>query len=284
MARKRREYFEAGVRIVWQIDPKKRTVAVYRRRGAIDDAQTRSGTLDGGRDPARFRAPAGRAVRRAGPARGPDRGPEGARTDGFDQTARRRIPGVTACFLALGLAGPGRPGLGLARPTAEFLRPGADVHWLKITGGATPRASPAAGPGAGEGRGPPRGPSRDLVDTSGSVEALDAVNSGRGRRRAGPGGARLAGNGGTVRLVTSLHVEPLAAPGPPGDLHAAVVADLDALAGAVGQRQRERGRFAGVGAGGPRVRRPPRREIMRSGRSATSSSSTSSRATRPPTR
>lgn len=29
MARKRREYFKAGVRLVWEVDPKARTVAVY---------------------------------------------------------------------------------------------------------------------------------------------------------------------------------------------------------------------------------------------------------------
>ena len=29
MARKRREYFAAGVRLVWEVDPRARTVAVY---------------------------------------------------------------------------------------------------------------------------------------------------------------------------------------------------------------------------------------------------------------
>ena len=39
MARKRREYFEAGVRLVWAVDPEARTVAVY-------DAPERSTLLD----------------------------------------------------------------------------------------------------------------------------------------------------------------------------------------------------------------------------------------------
>jgi Uma2 family endonuclease len=47
MARKRREYFEAGTRLVWEIDPERRTVAVY----TSPDATTlldASATLDGG--------------------------------------------------------------------------------------------------------------------------------------------------------------------------------------------------------------------------------------------
>ena len=47
MARKRREYFEAGVRLVWEVDPRSRTVAVYdapERSTVLDDTQT----LDGG--------------------------------------------------------------------------------------------------------------------------------------------------------------------------------------------------------------------------------------------
>ncbi len=47
MARKRREYFEAGVRLVWEVDPKTRTVAVYdapERSTVLDITQT----LDGG--------------------------------------------------------------------------------------------------------------------------------------------------------------------------------------------------------------------------------------------
>ena len=47
MARKRREYFKAGVRLVWEVDPKARTVAVYE-----DPEQLRvlniAHTLDGG--------------------------------------------------------------------------------------------------------------------------------------------------------------------------------------------------------------------------------------------
>jgi Uma2 family endonuclease len=47
MARKRREYFEAGVRLVWEVDPRARTVSVYdapERSTRLDATQT----LDGG--------------------------------------------------------------------------------------------------------------------------------------------------------------------------------------------------------------------------------------------
>ena len=47
MGRKRREYFQAGVRLVWMVDPRQRTVAVYR---SIVDYQVLSEeqTLGGG--------------------------------------------------------------------------------------------------------------------------------------------------------------------------------------------------------------------------------------------
>ena len=47
MARKRREYFKAGVRLVWEVDPRARTVAVFDApdRSDLLDA---SKTLDGG--------------------------------------------------------------------------------------------------------------------------------------------------------------------------------------------------------------------------------------------
>ncbi len=47
MARKRRDYFEAGVRLVWEVDPRARTVAVFDdpERSTVLDA---SMTLDGG--------------------------------------------------------------------------------------------------------------------------------------------------------------------------------------------------------------------------------------------
>ncbi len=47
MARKRQEYFAAGVRLVWLVDPQRRTVAVYT---AVDDLTLLdvSQTLDGG--------------------------------------------------------------------------------------------------------------------------------------------------------------------------------------------------------------------------------------------
>ena len=47
MARKRREYFAAGTRLVWEVDPKKRIVAIYTSpdRPTILDATM---TLDGG--------------------------------------------------------------------------------------------------------------------------------------------------------------------------------------------------------------------------------------------
>ena len=47
MARKRREYFEAGVRLVWEVDPASRTVAVFdapERSTLLDESRT----LDGG--------------------------------------------------------------------------------------------------------------------------------------------------------------------------------------------------------------------------------------------
>ena len=46
MSRKRREYFHAGVRLVWMIDPRKRTVAVYTsitEYSIIDDSGILSG-------------------------------------------------------------------------------------------------------------------------------------------------------------------------------------------------------------------------------------------------
>ena len=47
MARKRREYFQAGVRLVWEVDPSSRTVAVFDapEQFVLLDA---TGTLDGG--------------------------------------------------------------------------------------------------------------------------------------------------------------------------------------------------------------------------------------------
>ncbi len=47
MARKRHEYFQAGVQLVWEVDPRARTVAVYEssEHPTMLDA---SQTLDGG--------------------------------------------------------------------------------------------------------------------------------------------------------------------------------------------------------------------------------------------
>jgi Uma2 family endonuclease len=52
MARKRREYFAAGTKLVWEFDPKARTVAVYtapEQVTVLDQHQTLSGApiLDG---------------------------------------------------------------------------------------------------------------------------------------------------------------------------------------------------------------------------------------------
>jgi Uma2 family endonuclease len=47
MSRKRREYFHAGVRLVWMVDPRERSVAVYTSITdyvVLDDAQTLSGS------------------------------------------------------------------------------------------------------------------------------------------------------------------------------------------------------------------------------------------------
>jgi Uma2 family endonuclease len=46
MARKRREYFEAGVRLVWEVDPRARTVDVYEspeHSTRLDESQTLEG-------------------------------------------------------------------------------------------------------------------------------------------------------------------------------------------------------------------------------------------------
>jgi Uma2 family endonuclease len=46
MARKRREYFAAGVRLIWMVDPRDRTVAVYRDPESVTVVDD-SGVLDG---------------------------------------------------------------------------------------------------------------------------------------------------------------------------------------------------------------------------------------------
>jgi len=48
MARKRREYFPAGVLLVWEVDPDDRTVAVYTSPDRPVSVKTESDTLDGG--------------------------------------------------------------------------------------------------------------------------------------------------------------------------------------------------------------------------------------------
>jgi Uma2 family endonuclease len=47
MARKRREYFQAGVRLVWMIDPRRRTVAVFTAAESVSIAQEFD-RIDGG--------------------------------------------------------------------------------------------------------------------------------------------------------------------------------------------------------------------------------------------
>ena len=48
MSRKRREYFQAGVELVWMVDPRRRTIAVYRT--ALDVSVLSEGEkIDGGR-------------------------------------------------------------------------------------------------------------------------------------------------------------------------------------------------------------------------------------------
>lgn len=47
MARKRREYFQAGVRLVWMIDPRRRTVAVFTGAESVSIAQEFD-RIDGG--------------------------------------------------------------------------------------------------------------------------------------------------------------------------------------------------------------------------------------------
>lgn len=47
MARKRREYFAAGVLLVWEIDPRTRTAAVYTATDRVT-VRAEAQTLDGG--------------------------------------------------------------------------------------------------------------------------------------------------------------------------------------------------------------------------------------------
>jgi Uma2 family endonuclease len=47
MARKRREYFQAGVRLVWMIDPRRRTVAVFTTADSVIIAEEFD-RIDGG--------------------------------------------------------------------------------------------------------------------------------------------------------------------------------------------------------------------------------------------
>ena len=47
MARKRGEYFRAGVRLVWEIDPRARTARVYTSESSFTDLAVND-TLDGG--------------------------------------------------------------------------------------------------------------------------------------------------------------------------------------------------------------------------------------------
>ena len=61
MARKLREYFEAGVRLVWMVDIRKRTVRVHT---AVDQSVLiKEGEVFDGDCAARVRASTGRAVR-----------------------------------------------------------------------------------------------------------------------------------------------------------------------------------------------------------------------------
>jgi Uma2 family endonuclease len=48
MARKLKEYFEAGTRLVWYVDPKPQTVEVYTNASEPDATLARRDTLDGG--------------------------------------------------------------------------------------------------------------------------------------------------------------------------------------------------------------------------------------------
>jgi Uma2 family endonuclease len=48
MQRKREDYFAAGVRLVWEIDPEARTIQVYTQAAASDRVLAGADTLDGG--------------------------------------------------------------------------------------------------------------------------------------------------------------------------------------------------------------------------------------------
>jgi Uma2 family endonuclease len=49
MLRKRKDYFQAGVSLVWEIDPETRTVSVFTSPAETDAILTEDGTLDGGK-------------------------------------------------------------------------------------------------------------------------------------------------------------------------------------------------------------------------------------------
>jgi Uma2 family endonuclease len=68
MEQKRREYFLGGCRLVWEIDPVKRTARVYT---APDESKLvrEKGTLDGGDVLPGFRLPLARLFARAGKRR-----------------------------------------------------------------------------------------------------------------------------------------------------------------------------------------------------------------------
>ncbi len=57
MERKLREYFLAGVRLVWMIDPRPRTAAVYTGPDAPDSTLDETEALDGGEVLPGFRLP-----------------------------------------------------------------------------------------------------------------------------------------------------------------------------------------------------------------------------------
>jgi Uma2 family endonuclease len=69
MERKRQEYFRAGVRLVWLIDPVARTAQVFTGPNQFTDVPA-DGTLDGGDVLPGFRLPLARLFERAGRQRG----------------------------------------------------------------------------------------------------------------------------------------------------------------------------------------------------------------------
>ena len=143
MRRKRREYFEAGVDVVWEVDPEKRTAAVYHRGQSKPVLHDQTQTIECSSDSRRIPPCARRSLRRTGPNERETEECMSADRCPFPKTSP--LPGPL-------LDAP-------ARQSAEPARvPGADGQRVR------PSGSCAFAPGQGEGgasdRGTPGPPTR----------------------------------------------------------------------------------------------------------------------------